>query len=88
MSNFNGKNIIVIIGGGPLGLWVSSQLKIFLGDQIEVFVFEKREQYVREHILLLKKKYMKTDQISDKDLEDLKQAIVGKTPTKKLEFLL
>lgn len=88
MSNFNGKNIIVIIGGGPLGLWVSSQLKILLGDQIEVFVFEKREQYVREHILLLKKKYMKTDQISDKDLEDLKQAIVGKTPTKKLEFLL
>ncbi len=88
MSNFNGKNIIVIIGGGPLGLWVSSQLKILLGNQIEVFVFEKREQYVREHILLLKKKYMKTDQISDKDLEDLKQAIVGKTPTKKLEFLL
>jgi hypothetical protein len=41
---------IVIIGGGPVGLFEAGLLKILLPEN-EIYVFEKRPEYVRSHSL-------------------------------------
>ena len=45
-------NTIVVIGGGPVGLWVALQMKL-LAREWDVHVFEKRESYARSHALRL-----------------------------------
>lgn len=52
---------------------------------MKVVIFEKRETYVREHTLKLKKSYMSTPSIKDKRFEEIKNKIDGKTPTNILE---
>lgn len=43
---------IVIVGGGPVGLWTAIQLKKRLGGA-EVLVYERHEVYQRSHVLRL-----------------------------------
>lgn len=52
---------------------------------VETIVLEKRTTYIREHILKLKKKYMSTPGLKDKQFEIFKNKIDGKVPTKLLE---
>ncbi|KAL4496200.1 hypothetical protein ABPG72_012937 [Tetrahymena utriculariae] len=80
----NKKDTVVIVGAGPVGLWTSCQLMLS-NPQLKVLVLEKRTDYVREHILKLKIKYMKTPRINNQAFENLKKKIDGKTPTKLLE---
>ena len=78
------RDTVVIVGGGPVGLWTASQLKLST-PSLNVVVLEKRDTYVREHTLKLDIKYMKTPRIKDARFEKIKQTINGKTPTKLLE---
>ncbi|EAR89320.2 hypothetical protein TTHERM_00372340 (macronuclear) [Tetrahymena thermophila SB210] len=80
----NKKDTVVIVGAGPVGLWTSCQLMLS-NPKLNVLVLEKRTDYVREHILKLKIKYMKTPRINNQAFENLKKKIDGKTPTKLLE---
>lgn len=88
MENINNnstiRDTVVVVGGGPVGLWTASQLKLST-PHLNVVILEKRDTYVREHTLKLDIKYMKTPRIKDARFEQIKQTINGKTPTKMLE---
>ncbi|CAF3370103.1 unnamed protein product [Rotaria sp. Silwood2] len=45
---------IVVIGGGPVGLFTAIQIKILL-PQVNLVIYEKHQQYERNHILRLNK---------------------------------
>ncbi|CAF3154812.1 unnamed protein product [Rotaria sp. Silwood2] len=45
---------IVVIGGGPVGLFTAIQIKILL-PQVNLVIYEKHQQYKRNHVLRLNK---------------------------------
>ena len=44
-----------IIGGGPGGLALATQIKAFTNNKATVVIFEKYSEYQRHHVLQLKK---------------------------------
>jgi 2-polyprenyl-6-methoxyphenol hydroxylase-like FAD-dependent oxidoreductase len=51
MEDISRKNI-VIVGGGPVGLWTAIQLKRRRPD-LEIRIYERYETYQRSHVLRL-----------------------------------
>ncbi|MAE21292.1 MAG: hypothetical protein CMK92_02575 [Pseudomonas sp.] len=49
------NDVVVIIGGGPVGLWTAIQIKVRHRNW-DVIVYERYEEYKRKHVLLLDKK--------------------------------
>ena len=43
---------IIIVGGGPVGLWTASQIKL-LNPQLNILILEKHENYKRSHFAFL-----------------------------------
>ena len=46
---------IIVVGGGPVGLWTACLTRMLSQNyDINIVIFEKRTEYIREHLLLLK----------------------------------
>lgn len=58
MSQETGRVRLLVIGGGPVGLWTSIQIKVLLPD-IEVIIFERYEEYRRHHVLRISRSSMR-----------------------------
>lgn len=54
------------MGGGPVGLWTANILRIMaINNNINIVVLEKRYDYVREHLLNLKKESFLVPEITE-----------------------
>ena len=89
MKATNIKENIIIIGGGPVGLWTAILIKANL-EQKNVIVLEKRTTYVREHLLKLEKssfdfKHIEKNNKFYNDINIFQNSIPKKIKTNKLE---
>ncbi|MDD9900279.1 MAG: hypothetical protein OXT65_04810 [Alphaproteobacteria bacterium] len=75
------KADVVIVGGGPVGLWVATQIKK-RRPHLGVHVHERYQQYERSHVLRLEHASMQiySKLKNDAAEKDFFRAVTGKTP--------
>lgn len=78
------KPQVIIVGAGPVGLWVSIQLKMLCPD-MEILLFDKHETFQRSHLLRVQKSSL---QKVNKKLDSFRKwavCLTGKIRTNDLE---
>ena len=74
---------VIVIGGGPVGLWTAIQLAIKC-PEIQIVIFEKYTEYKRKHIVRVSRKSLQTD-LKDERIINLVESIPSVVRTSVLE---